>query len=299
MTAGPPGAHPGPPGAHSGPPATDPGTPTRLDLALVARGLVRSRTRAAREIAAGRVFVDDRAVTRPAHPTHPDARLEVRAADPWVARSAHKLLGALADLDCEDAPRGAICLDAGASTGGFTQVLLARGARRVHAIDVGHEQLDPTLRTDPRVRSREGHNLRALEASWLAPDTAVDLVVADVSFISLTLVLERLLAVTRPGGLLLLMVKPQFELSRAALDKHGVAHRARDRAAAVVRVVEEAARLGAELRGWAPSRLPGPTGNREYFVCVRAPLSVGSSSASPEPQVTAADISRRISEEDT
>lgn len=299
MSSRPPAADPGPPRPDPGRSDAETGSPARLDRALVARGLVRSRTRAAREIAAGRVFVDDRAVTRAAHPTHPGSRLEVRAADPWVARSAHKLLGALTDLDCEDAPRAAVCLDAGASTGGFTQVLLDRGARRVHAVDVGHAQLDPALRSDPRVHSLEGHNLRELEPSWLAPDTAVDLVVADVSFISLTLLLDRLLAVARPGGLLLLMVKPQFELSRAALDKHGVAHCADDRAAAVVRVFDAVTRLGGAVLGWAPSRLPGPTGNREYFVCVRAPLSVGSSSVPPEPQVTAADISRRISEEDT
>lgn len=277
----------------SGPPAI------RLDTALVERGLARSRTRAAREIAAGRVTVDGAVVTKPSHPVHSGNALEIRAADPWVARSAHKLLGALEDLDLGDAPAGAVCLDAGASTGGFTQVLLARGARRVHAIDVGHDQLAPELRADRRVHSLEGHNLRALEPAWLAPDAAVDLVVADVSFISLTLLVGPLLAVTRPGGLLLLMVKPQFERSRAALDRHGVVHRPEERAEAVIGVVEALAGLGAEVLDWAPSRLPGPAGNREYFVCVRAPLSVGSSSAPPRPRVEAADIRRRMSEEQT
>lgn len=272
---------------------------TRLDIALFDRGLVRSRNRAAREIAAGRVQVNRSVVRKPSHPVTPDDRIELTGRDPWVARSAHKLLGALTDFGLHTAPAGAICLDAGASTGGFTQVLLAGGARRVHALDVGHAQLAPELSADDRVHDLSGHNLRDLDPAWLAPDTAVDIAVADLSFISLTLVIEPLLAVTRPRGLLLLMVKPQFELRRSALDKHGVVTSAADRAEAVAGVIDSVLAAGAHVSAWVPSRLPGPAGNREYFLCVRPSRSVGSTPAPSGSGAPVADIRRRISQEDS
>ena len=237
----------------------------RLDTALVKRGLAGSRNRAAREIQAGHVTVNGTTVTKPAHQTAETDTLELIDADPWVARSAHKLLGALADFNLADRIRGAVCLDAGASTGGFTQVLLAHGAEHVYAVDVGHDQLDPTLRADPRVTDMPGRNLRDLTPDWVGG--AADIIVADVSFISLTLLIEPLLSVTAPGGTLLLMVKPQFELGRQALDKHGVVTSEADRLRAVDRVAAAVLEAGGTVRGTAASHLPGPAGNVEYFIC--------------------------------
>ena len=265
-------------------PAPRPTAPGRLDTVLPALGLASSRTRAAREIRAGRVRVDGAVVLRPSAHVDAGVLVEIDEPEPWVARSAHKLLGALDDLAQDgaltaDTVVGTVCLDAGASTGGFTQVLLARGAAAVHAVDVGHEQLVPEIARDPRVHDLPGTNVRALTRDALAaaggapfhPDGTVDLVVADLSFISLTLVLDALLGVCRPGAPLLLMVKPQFELGRSALDRHGVVTRPEDRARAVDRVVSALEEHGAVVLATAPSRLPGPAGNIEHFVLATAP----------------------------
>ncbi|RBP61876.1 23S rRNA (cytidine1920-2'-O)/16S rRNA (cytidine1409-2'-O)-methyltransferase [Brevibacterium sanguinis] len=238
---------------------------TRLDRALVDRGLIRSRSRAAREIAAGRVSVNAATVSKASAEVGETDEITVADPDPWVARSAHKLLGALDSFGIGTLT-GRTALDAGASTGGFTQVLLSREATEVWAVDVGHDQLDATLRDDPRVRVREGLNLRDLASSDVP---TVDLVVADVSFISLRLLLDPLLAATKPGGGLLLMVKPQFELARSSLDKHGVVARAANRRRAVLSVVDSVAEHDARVTDIAPSALPGPSGNREYFLRVR------------------------------
>lgn len=253
---------------------------SRLDRELVARGIVASRTRAAREIAAGRVSVNGAAVTKPAAEVADSDEIAVSDPDPWVARSAHKLLGAFDDFGIRRLD-GLSALDAGASTGGFTQVLLSRGIAEVWAVDVGHDQLADPLRADPRVRVREGLNLRALPASDVP---AVDLVVADVSFISLRLILTPLLGAVRPGGELLLMVKPQFELARSALDKHGVVVRAADRRRAIESVLAALAEAGARVTDIAASALPGPSGNREYFLRVR-------------PESTPADSDRLVASE--
>ena len=263
-------------------PALRPTAPGRLDTVLPALGLASSRTRAAREIRAGRVRVDGAVVLRPSAHVDAGVLVEIDEPEPWVARSAHKLLGALDDLTQDgaltaDTVVGTVCLDAGASTGGFTQVLLARGAAAVHAVDVGHEQLVPEIARDPRVHDLPGTNVRALTRDALAaaggapfhPDGTVDLVVADLSFISLTLVLDALLGVCRPGAPLLLMVKPQFELGRSALDRHGVVTGPEDRA--VDRVVSALEEHGAVVLATAPSRLPGPAGNIEHFVLATAP----------------------------
>lgn len=262
--------------------------PGRLDTVLPALGLTASRTRAAREIRAGRVRVDGTVVLRPSAPVAAGALVELHDPEHWVARSAHKLLGALTDLEADgalapDAVAGAVCLDAGASTGGFTQVLLERGAAAVHAVDVGHDQLVPALARDARVHDLPGTNVRALTRTDLAArsdppfrtDGTVDLVAADLSFISLTLVVDALLAVCRPRAILLLMVKPQFELSRSALDKHGVVTREADRARAIDRVVGALEERGADVRATAQSRLPGPAGNVEHFVLAHAPTAGG------------------------
>ncbi|WP_181273288.1 TlyA family RNA methyltransferase [Brevibacterium oceani] len=253
---------------------------SRLDRALVERGILSSRSRAAREIAAGRVDVNGCTVTKSSHDVAESDEITVTEPDPWVARSAHKLLGALAAFDllgahgtadpgspAEAGPlAGLTALDAGASTGGFTQVLLRHGVSEVWAVDVGHDQLAPILRDDPRVHVREGLNLRDLAASDVP---TVDLVVADVSFISLRLLIGPLLAATASDGQLLLMVKPQFELARASLDKHGVVTSPANRRRAIDSVLDAVSEHDARVTDIAPSPLPGPSGNREYFLRVR------------------------------
>ncbi|MCT1690658.1 TlyA family RNA methyltransferase [Brevibacterium sp. p3-SID960] len=242
----------------------------RIDAALVTRGLAVSRNRAARQIAAGHVLINGQPAQKSSQKVSAVDVIEVSGEDPWVARSAHKLLGALRDFGLEDLPDGAMCLDAGASTGGFTQVLLAAGAAHVYAVDVGHDQLAAQLRTDARVSNMEGTNLRQLTRDQLPgrPDGSpgVDLIVADVSFISLTLLIEPLLALTRPGGTLLLMVKPQFERGRHAVNKHGVVTDPAERQAAIATVADAATDAGARVHGWVETQLPGPSGNREFFI---------------------------------
>ena len=243
----------------------------RLDAALVAQGLARSRGQARDLIDGGRVTVNGRPAAKASLPVGPDDTLAAET-DPWVSRAAHKLLGALDASGTEVA--GCRALDAGASTGGFTQVLLARGAEHVTAVDVGHGQLAEPVASDPRVTSHEGLNLRDLTPARVA--APVDLVVADVSFISLTLLVAPLRSVARDGAVALLMVKPQFELGRAALDSRGVV-------ADPARVPEAAdlvARAAAEA-GWREvwrglSPLPGESGNREVFLkLVAEPGAVG------------------------
>lgn len=234
----------------------------RLDVELAARGLARSRSHARELIDNGRVLVNDRPVAKPAMIIDDHDQLALTQPDPYVSRAAYKLLGALDDLGIE-VPGSA--LDAGASTGGFSQVLLERGCRQVIAVDVGHDQLDPLLRNDPRVINYEGTNLRDLEPGLIG-GRSVGLVVADVSFISLTLLLPGLTSVIEPGGSLLTMIKPQFEIGRELLGKGGVVRSEHHRQHAVRTVVAAAADLGWRPRRAARSRLPGPAGNLEYFV---------------------------------
>jgi 23S rRNA (cytidine1920-2'-O)/16S rRNA (cytidine1409-2'-O)-methyltransferase len=244
----------------------------RLDRALVERGLARSRQQAAEAVRSGRVSVNGRLASRPAQPVGPEDRLEVSGADRYVSRAAHKLADALASSGAEVPSR---VLDAGASTGGFTQVLLEAGAERVYAVDVGHGQLAPRLREDSRVRVWERLNLRDLTLDHLDGEP-VGLAVADVSFISLTILLPSLLAVLRPDGDALLLVKPQFEVGRAGLDDHGVVREPGLRARAVAGVVEAAEALGWRVTWRAESCLPGESGNVEYFVRLRRePAGVG------------------------
>lgn len=236
----------------------------RLDVALVAKGYARSRNQAARLIAAGRVSVDGVVATKSSQQVGDGA--DVRA-DPerWVSRAAYKLVGAL------DASRTSVpsrVLDAGASTGGFTQVCLDRGADRVYAFDVGHGQLAPELDADPRVVRRDGLNLRDLVLADVEQER-VGLVVGDVSFISLTLLLTPLLGVLDPEGVALLLVKPQFEVGRELLGAGGVVHDPEVRLGCVDRVVAAAADLGWECDWRGASVLPGADGNVEYFVRLR------------------------------
>lgn len=237
----------------------------RLDRELVERGLARSRNQASRLIVDARVRVDGLVVTKPSYDVR-NASIEV---DPehYVSRAAYKLTGALDACGIAVAGRA---LDAGASTGGFTQVLLERGADLVYAVDVGHDQLADEVRADPRVVVREGLNLRGLTLADL-DGQAVDLAVGDVSFISLRLLLAPLFAVIRRGGMALLLVKPQFEVGRAALGKNGVVTDESLRDRAVADVVRDAEELGARLTWRGPSGLPGTDGNVEHFVLFEVP----------------------------
>lgn len=241
---------------------------TRLDAELVRRGMARSRRRAVELVLEGKVRVAGAVAGKPAQVVGPEDPLDVDGGDDSVSRGAHKLAGALDDLAALGTPlpvAGARCLDAGASTGGFTQVLLTAGAAHVDAVDVGHGQLDPAIAADPRVTAAEGVNVRELTAVMLDAPPAV--VVADLSFISLTLVVAALVDVLAPGGELLLLVKPQFEVGRGRLGADGVVTDDALRAQAVLDVVAAAHATGrVEPRAVLPSRLPGPSGNREIFL---------------------------------
>ena len=241
---------------------------SRLDAELVRRGLARSREHAITLIAEGRVAVSGRAATKPATGVEPDTPVVVRT-DPeqpsWVSRGAHKLIGALDALPVAVESRRA--LDAGASTGGFTEVLLRRGVTEVVAVDVGYGELAWSLRTDDRVRVVERTNVRTLTPE--AIDGPVDLVVADLSFISLRLVLPALIGCAREGADLLLMVKPQFEVGRERLGAGGVVREPEHRVQAVLDVARAAADLGWGTAGVVASPLPGPAGNVEFFVWLR------------------------------
>lgn len=240
-------------------------TSLRLDRAVVEAGQARSRSQASELIRAGRVQVNGVVVRRPAAPIGPNDQISTQS-DPWVSRAAHKLLGA---LDASGLQIPARVLDAGASTGGFTQVLLSRGAETVYAVDVGHDQLAPVLRTDPRVQVREGLNLRDLTLADL-DGQPVGLVVCDVSFISLRLLLAPLFAVVAPHGRALLMIKPQFEVGRSRLGSGGVVRSERDRSEAIEAIIAAADRLGWTPNWRADSTLAGPAGNLEHFVCFGA-----------------------------
>jgi 23S rRNA (cytidine1920-2'-O)/16S rRNA (cytidine1409-2'-O)-methyltransferase len=243
----------------------------RLDAELVRRKLARSREQAAALVAAGRVQVRGTVARKVAAMIDPADPVVVSGDDPaadYVSRGGHKLAGALAAFGPDGlAVDGRRCLDAGASTGGFTDVLLRSGAREVVAVDVGYGQLAWPLRTNGKVVVLERTNVRTL-----APDAIggpVDLTVADLSFISLRLVLPALTACTAPGGDLVLMVKPQFEVGRERVGAGGVVRDPALRAEAVLDVAAAAAELGLGVAGVTASPLPGPSGNVEFFVWFR------------------------------
>ncbi len=243
----------------------------RLDAELVRRGLARSREHASELIAAGRVSVNKTVAGKPATAVTTDADLVVRA-DPqgedYASRGGHKLAGALdafAPGGLEVAGRR--CLDAGASTGGFTDVLLRRGAREVVAVDVGYGQLVWSLRNDLRVHVHDRTNIREIDPELIGGE--VDLVVGDLSFISLAVVLEALIGVTAPDGDLVLMVKPQFEVGKDRLGKGGVVRNLVHRTDAVEGVATAAAARGWGARAVSASQLPGPSGNVEFFLWLR------------------------------
>ena len=245
----------------------------RLDAELVRRGLARSREHAATLIAAGSVTVSGMVATKAATAVAADAPIVVDESaqdDPgYASRGGHKLAGALQVFRADGlSVAGRLALDAGASTGGFTDVLLRAGVARVLAVDVGYGQLAWALRTDQRVEVFERTNVRDLTVELLH-GRRPDLVVGDLSFISLTLVLPALLGVATPDADLVLMVKPQFEVGRGRLGKGGVVRDPEQRASAVMTVADAGWELGVGTAGCVASPLPGPTGNVEYFLWLR------------------------------
>ncbi|HEX4400702.1 MAG TPA: TlyA family RNA methyltransferase [Galbitalea sp.] len=245
---------------------------SRLDAALGERGLARSRTHAAKLIADGMVTVDGVAQAKPSFRVRESARIVVAGADHYVSRAAHKLIAAL-DAFAID-PRGQVALDAGASTGGFSQVLLERGAARILAIDVGHGQLASEIQDNDSVIAVEGFNVRELTAKWVedrlqSPEFRKPglptLVVADLSFISLGLVLQSLRDSVDPAADFVLLVKPQFEVGRGGI-REGIVRDSGARQDAVTNVLWAAWDLGMPTAGIIPSPIAGSSGNREYLV---------------------------------
>lgn len=236
----------------------------RLDLLLVRRGMVPSREQAKRLIMAGEVFVGDRQVTHAGWKLHPDSVVTVRQPPKFVGRGGFKLEGALDHFQIDATHLTA--LDIGASTGGFTDCLLQRGASKVFAFDVGTNQLAWKLRSDPRVICREKFNVRHMQPADVGQE--VDLIVADVSFISLTLVLPAALTVLKLGGVALVLVKPQFELSPDEVGKGGIVResalhqKACDKIESFVR-----SRKDLQWIGITESSIQGTDGNREFLAC--------------------------------
>ncbi|GIH94612.1 TlyA family RNA methyltransferase [Planobispora siamensis] len=264
----------------------------RLDSELVRRKLARSREHAAQLIEAGRVTVGGRSASKPATQVDTASAIVVAEAaegPDYVSRGAHKLLGALAAFG----PKGLVvegrrCLDAGASTGGFTDVLLRNGAAHVLAVDVGYGQLAWSLRTDERVTVMERVNVRDLTPEMVGePPT---LVVGDLSFISLRLVLPALAACAAPVADFAMLVKPQFEVGKERVGAGGVVRDPALRAEAVQDVAEAAQSLGLTVRGVTASPLPGPSGNVEYVIWL------GKGEGAPPVEDVAAEIARAVAE---
>jgi len=236
----------------------------RADVALVERGLVESRARAQALIMAGKVFSGEMRVAKPGDAIKPDQPLDVRGQDhPWVGRGGLKLDHALRHFDLS--PEGRICLDVGASTGGFTDVLLAHGAARVHAVDVGHGQLAWKLRSDPRVVVHERTNARFLDATAI-PDP-IGAMVCDASFIGLATLLPAPLTLCAPGAWAVALIKPQFEAGADAVGKKGVVRDPAVHQAVCARIAAWWGALpGWQVQGITESPITGPEGNREFLI---------------------------------
>jgi 23S rRNA (cytidine1920-2'-O)/16S rRNA (cytidine1409-2'-O)-methyltransferase len=237
----------------------------RVDRLLVARGLFESRAKAQAAIAAGRVSADDLRVHRPSEEISADAVLRAEPAHPYVSRGGLKLAAALDHFRSNPIfdPRGRVCLDVGASTGGFTEVLLARGARRIYAVDVGRGQLHRSLRARTEVLSMEGTDIRALDPERLADRP--DFLVIDVSFISLKLVLPAALALARTPASVLALIKPQFEAGRGRA-KRGIVRDPLVHAAVCDNTAALLTSHGWKVVGIVPSPISGSDGNREFFI---------------------------------
>ena len=242
---------------------------SRLDTLLVARGLFPSREQAQRAIMAGEVKVGTRVASKPSEPILPDAAIDVRAKPKYVGRGGLKLEGALDAFHVEVS--GKVALDIGASTGGFTDCLLQRGAKHVYAVDVGHDQLAWKIRTDARVTVFEKLNARTLSREHL-PEL-VDVCVIDVSFISLTLILPNAFDLITPDGVILALIKPQFELERADVGRGGLVRDPALHEKAMAKVADFVQRLGGVVEGMAPAVIQGTEGNQEFFACLRKQLA--------------------------
>ena len=240
--------------------------PTRLDAELVRCGLARSRGQARSLVEAGSVLVAGVVARKASLPvTAADDVTLAGEPDPWVSRAAYKLLTALEVFGRRGlTARGKRCIDVGASTGGFTQVLLAHGATHVEAVDVGHGQLVPELADDPQVSEWSGTNVRDLDPATIGGPAP--LVVADLSFISLRTVMPQLAALTADGGDLVVLVKPQFEVGRERLGKAGLVRRPQDRERAITDAVEAAVAVGLRPLALHRSPIQGATGNQEYLL---------------------------------
>jgi len=237
----------------------------RLDLLLVSRGLFDSREKAQRALMAGTVVVNGRRDVKPGDRVRADAEVIVNASEKYVGRGGFKLEGALDRFVID--PAGRVCLDIGASTGGFTDCLLQRGAARVHALDVGHNQLHWKIRSDARVMAKEGINCRHLSFSDVGEK--VWLAVADVSFISLTLILPPAFELLEPEGSMVVLIKPQFELSRKAVGRGGIVTDPASHAAAVEKIHAFVEESGHRWLGVMESPILGTTGNREFLAHLR------------------------------
>jgi len=235
----------------------------RLDRLVVERGLAESREKAQALILAGQVYVDGRKAAKPGEAVAVTAALEVQGpAQKFASRAGQKLEAALDRFGID--VRGAVCLDIGSSTGGFTDCLLQRGAARVYAVDVGTGQLDWKLRQNPRVAVRERVNARYLE--WAAIGESVDLITCDVSFISVTLILPALTKFLRAGSRIVVLAKPQFEAGRDKVGKGGIVRDAEVHTAVVEKVMKAVRALGFASVEWMESPVPGAEGNREFLV---------------------------------
>jgi 23S rRNA (cytidine1920-2'-O)/16S rRNA (cytidine1409-2'-O)-methyltransferase len=237
----------------------------RIDVALVERGLFPSRAKAREAIEAGLVRVDGRVVKKPSEPVADDAAIEASAPYQWVSRGGVKLEAALDTFGLD--PKGCDGLDIGASTGGFSQVLLSRGARNVVAVDVGHSQLHPSLATDARVKSLEKTDARKLTVADVG---APSFIVIDVSFISLSLVLPHVLALAAPNAKLVALIKPQFEAGPEHVKK-GVVRDADVHAQVCAKIEKLVADLGWRKVGLIPSPIEGGDGNREFLIGAERP----------------------------
>jgi 23S rRNA (cytidine1920-2'-O)/16S rRNA (cytidine1409-2'-O)-methyltransferase len=237
----------------------------RLDKLLVERGLVASREEGRGRILAGEVLVNDRPITKAGTLIDDAAEIRVKGALPYVSRGGVKLARALQEFAIEVS--GKIVLDVGASTGGFTDCLLASGARQVFAVDVGYGQLDWKLRSDPRVLVLERTNIRHLQLADL-PSPA-DLSTIDVSFISLRLVLPQVARLLVPDGEIVALIKPQFEVGKGKVGKGGVVRSAEEHARVINEIKDAASALGLTSQGITESPLLGPKGNKEFFMYLK------------------------------
>jgi len=239
----------------------------RLDRLLVIRGLAETRARAQALVLAGQVFSGGQRLEKSGQLVDGDAPLSLKETLPFVGRGGLKLAAALDYFGIE--VQGRTCLDIGASTGGFTDCMLQRGARRVVAVDVGYGQLDWNLRQDPRVDVREKINARYLSPEDF--DCRFDLIVADVSFISLTMILPVVPPLAVPSGVVIVLIKPQFEVGKGQVGKGGIVRDAETQARVVDEIVRFAERLGMQSRGSMESPILGAEGNREFLACLGVP----------------------------